>query len=113
LDDAGRAGLALARSAAHAIRSKSPSSLAIALRQMQIGGNLDIGEALRTEFRIVSRIARCHYFYEGVRAAIIDKDNRPIWNPTGVESVEPAAIEAYFAPLLEGELDFRTQDCCL
>ncbi|MGA7385242.1 MAG: enoyl-CoA hydratase/isomerase family protein [Methylocella sp.] len=112
LDDASHAGSDFARSAAHAIRSKSPSSLAIALRQMQIGAKLDIGEALRTEFRIVSRIARCHDFYEGVRAVIIDKDNRPLWHPAGVESVEPAGIEAYFAPLLEGELDFGAQDCC-
>ena len=112
LDDASHAGLDFARSAAYAIRAKSPSSLAIALRQMQIGAKLDIGEALRTEFRIVSRVARCHDFYEGVRAVIIDKDHRPLWNPAGVESVEPAVIEAYFAPLLEGELDFRAQDCC-
>jgi enoyl-CoA hydratase len=80
---------------------------------MQIGCKLDIGEALRTEFRIVSRIARGHDFYEGVRAVIIDKDNRPLWSPAGVESVEPAGIEAYFAPLLQGELDFRAQDRCL
>ena len=112
LDDASHAGLDFARSAAHAIRSKSPSSLAIALRQMQIGCKVDIGEALRTEFRIVSRIARGHDFYEGVRAVIIDKDHRPLWNPAGVESVEPAGIEAYFAPLPEGELDFRAEDCC-
>jgi enoyl-CoA hydratase len=112
LDDASFAGSDFARSAAQAIRSKSPSSLAIALRQMQIGAKLDIGEALRTEFRIVSRIARCHDFYEGVRAVIIDKDNRPLWNPAGMESVEPAGIEAYFAPLLEDELDFRAQGCC-
>ncbi|MGH6841163.1 MAG: enoyl-CoA hydratase/isomerase family protein, partial [Methylocella sp.] len=110
LDDAGSE---FARSAAHAIRAKSPSSLAIALRQMQIGHELDIGEALRTEFRIVSRIARRHDFYEGVRALIIDKDNRPLWKPAGVEFLEPAGIDAYFAPLLEGELDFRAQDCCL
>jgi enoyl-CoA hydratase len=112
LDDADRAGSDFACSAAHAIRAKSPSSLAIALRQMQIGAKLDIDEALRTEFRIVSRIARGHDFYEGVRSVIIDKDNRPLWNPTGMESVELTGIEAYFAPLLEGELDFRAQDCC-
>jgi enoyl-CoA hydratase len=112
LDDASRAGSDFARSAIQTIRSKSPSSLAITLRQMQIGAKLDIEEALRTEFRIVSRIARGHDFYEGVRAVIIDKDHRPLWNPAGIESVEPAGIEAYFAPLLEGELDFRAQDCC-
>jgi enoyl-CoA hydratase len=47
-----------------------------------------------------------------VRAVIIDKDNRPLWNPAGIEGVEPAGIEAYFAPLPEGELDFRAQGCC-
>jgi enoyl-CoA hydratase len=109
LDEAGQAGSDFARSAAQAIRSKSPSSLAIALRQMQIGGKLDIDEALRTEFRVVSRIARGHDFYEGVRAVIIDKDNHPRWNPTTIESVESGTIESYFAPLLEGELDFGVQ----
>ena len=109
LEEAGQAGSDFARSAAQAIRSKSPSSLAIALRQMQIGGKLDIDEALRTEFRIVARIARGHDFYEGVRAVIIDKDNCPRWNPTTIESVESDMIDSYFAPLLEGELDFGAQ----
>jgi enoyl-CoA hydratase len=76
---------------------------------MQIGSKLDIDEALRTEFRIVSRIASGHDFYEGVRAVIIDKDNRPRWKPAAIESVESAAIESYFAPLLEDELDFGVQ----
>jgi len=44
-----------------------------------------------------------------VRAVIIDKDNRPRWKPAAIESVESAAIESYFAPLLEGELDFGVQ----
>ena len=55
---------------------------------------------MRTEFRIVSRIARGHDFYEGVRAAIIDKDNRPRWAP----APSPAEVDAYFAPLDENEL---------
>jgi enoyl-CoA hydratase len=109
LDDAGQDGSDFARSAAHAIRSKSPTSLAIALRQMQIGAKLDIGEALRTEFRIVSRIVKGHDFYEGVRAVIIDKDNRPRWNPAAIESVASSCIDSYFAPLGEDELDFTPQ----
>jgi enoyl-CoA hydratase/carnithine racemase len=109
LDEAGETGSEFARSAAHAIRSKSPSSLAITLRQMQIGAKLDIDEALRTEFRIVSRIARGHDFYEGVRAVIIDKDNRPRWTPAAIESIDEANIDSYFAPLLQRELDFSPQ----
>jgi enoyl-CoA hydratase len=106
LDDEGNAGSEFALTAARAIRTKSPTSLAITLRQMQIGTELNIEEALRTEFRIASRIARGHDYYEGVRAVIIDKDNRPCWDPAAIERIEPAEIEAYFAPLPEGELEF-------
>ncbi len=109
LDDEGRAGSDFARSAAHAMRSKSPTSLAIALRQMQIGTKLGIEEALQTEFRIVSRIVKGQDFYEGVRAVIIDKDNRPRWNPPAIESINASSIDSYFAPLGGHELDFTPQ----
>ena len=36
------------------------------------------------DYRIVSRICRGHDFYEGVRAVIVDKDNRPRWAPAAV-----------------------------
>jgi enoyl-CoA hydratase len=111
LDEAAHASSEFARSVADAIRAKSPTSLAIALRQMQIGATMDIGQALQTEFRIVSRIARGNDYYEGVRAVIIDKDNRPRWSPAAIESVHLADIETYFAPLAAGELDFGTQPC--
>ena len=59
------------------------------------------------EFRIVSRICRGHDFYEGVRALIVDKDNRPRWRPAAAEAVSKADIDAHFAPLGEGELAFE------
>lgn len=106
IDDAGYGGSEFALATYATIRSKSPTSLAIALRQMQLGAKLDIEEALRTEFRIVARIAKGHDFYEGVRATIIDKDNRPRWSPAEVEMIKPGDIDPYFAPPLEGELEF-------
>ena len=82
--------------------TKSPTSQAIALRQMALGPTVDFDEALRIEYRIVSRVCRGHDFYEGVRAVIVDKDNRPVW------SAPPSAAEldAYFAPLGADELTF-------
>jgi len=106
IDDAGYGGSEFALATYDSIRAKSPTSLAIALQQMQIGAKLDIDEAMRTEFRIVSRIAKGHDFYEGVRATIIDKDRRPKWSPSEIEALKAADIEAYFAPLREGELEF-------
>ncbi len=106
IDDAGYGGSEFALATYDTIRQGSPTSLAIALRQMQIGETIDIDEALRTEFRIAARIAAGHDFSEGVRAAVIDKDRNPTWRPAAVEDVVPAEIEAFFAPLAAGELEF-------
>ena len=65
---------------------KSPTSQAIALRQMALGPTVDFDQALRMEYRIV----------------IVDKDNRPQWSPPPSQ----AEVDAYFAPLGAGELLF-------
>ena len=102
LVEAERNGLALGKRARDAMPGKSPTSQAIALRQMTIGASIDFDEALRVEYRIVSRVCRGHDFYEGVRALIVDKDNRPQWSAPP----SPAELAAYFAPLGDDELQF-------
>ena len=96
-------GSALAQQALAALAQKSPTSQAIALRQMEIGAALSFEAAMAVEYRIVSRICRGHDFYEGVRAVIIDKDNAPHWRPAPGEKLDAAAVDAYFAPLPEAE----------
>jgi enoyl-CoA hydratase len=95
------AGSAFAREQATLIRSKCPLSLKIAHEQMQRGGSLDMHEAMRTEFRIVSRVARGYNFYEGVRATVLDKDNTPRWRPASLAEVSAMDVAGYFAPLAE------------
>ncbi|MCC0016289.1 MAG: enoyl-CoA hydratase/isomerase family protein [Rhodobiaceae bacterium] len=87
------------------IAAKSPTSLKITLRQLREGAKLDFRECMRLEYRIVNRVLENAEFFEGVRAIIIDKDNTPHWNPARLEDVDAAAIEAYFAPLGDKELD--------
>ncbi len=105
LEQAERRGRAVAGPARAAMLDKSPTSQAIALRQMALGATLDFDQALRMDYRIVSRICRGHDFYEGVRAVIVDKDNRPEWSPPP----SPAEIDADFAPLGDGERKFPAQ----
>ncbi len=93
---------AFAEPARAAMLGKSPTSQALAVRQMALGPTVDFHEALRIEYRIVSRVCRGHDFYEGVRAVIVDKDNRPVWSPLPSD----AELDAYFAPLGPDELRF-------
>lgn len=95
---------AFAGATAATIRTKSPLSLKIALAQMRAGKNWDFDACMRAEFRIVSRIVYGRDFYEGVRAAIIDKDNAPQWRPQRLEEVSAADVEGHFAPLGADEL---------
>ncbi len=85
------------------IRSKAPLSLKIALSQMQRGRSYSFERCMQAEFRVVSHVAYGHDFYEGIRAVIIDKDNRPQWRPASLGEVTAASVERHFAPL-ESEL---------
>jgi len=96
---AGGADAAFACAGAALMRTKSPTSLKIALAQMQRGRALDFAECMRTEFRIVYRVVRGHDFYEGIRAVIIDKDQAPGWEPPALTAVSAAEVERHFAPL--------------
>jgi enoyl-CoA hydratase len=44
-------------------------------------------------------------FYEGIRAAIVEKGTTPVWKPATLEEVADADVDAYFAPLEAGDLD--------
>jgi enoyl-CoA hydratase len=81
------------------IRTKAPLSLKIALAQMRRGRNWSFDECMRAEFRVVSRVAYGHDFYEGIRAVIIDKDNRPRWHPSTLADATAENVERHFAPL--------------
>ena len=90
--------------AAASMRRNAPLSMAVALRQMEAGAALNFAQAMRLEYRIVSRVCRAGDFYEGVRARIIDKDQAPQWRPATIAALDPAQAAAYFAPLPEGDL---------
>jgi enoyl-CoA hydratase len=87
------------------IRTKSPTSLKVALQQVRRGAGWSFGDCMKAEFRIVSRIVHGHDFYEGVRATIIDKDNTPRWQPGDLAAVSEANVEHHFAPLGAEELE--------
>ncbi|HZZ67434.1 MAG TPA: enoyl-CoA hydratase/isomerase family protein, partial [Phenylobacterium sp.] len=82
------------------LRTKSPLSSKVALRQMQLGAQAaSFEDVMAMEYRIAHRLAVAHDFLEGVRAVIVDKDNSPKWDPPTLETVEEALLDGIFAPL--------------
>jgi enoyl-CoA hydratase/carnithine racemase len=104
LDGEGGADGAWATQTATTIRTKSPTSLKLALAQVRRGAHWSFEDCMVHEFRIVSRIVHGHDFYEGVRAVIVDKDNAPRWRPATLGEVTEAEVERHFAPLGADEL---------
>ena len=87
--------------------AKSPTSLKITLRQLSLGKGYDIEAALALEYRLTQHFMAGHDFYEGVRAALIDKDQKPHWRPATLAEVTDSIVDSYFAPLGAGELRFE------
>ena len=79
--------------------SKSPTSLKVTLRALQVGRQLDFDACMQQEFRLATRFLLGHDFLEGIRAVIIDKDQTPHWQPANVEEVKNNMVEDYFSPL--------------
>ena len=83
-----------------ALRTKSPQTLKVAFRQLQLGAAAEtFAENMATEYCIGARVVHRHDFLEGVRAVIVDKDNAPKWNPAALEAVSDDLLDSIFAAL--------------
>jgi len=82
------------------LKTKSPQALKVTFRQMREGAAMpSFEDEMRSEYRLASRVAARHDFQEGVRAVVIDKDNKPVWSPATLEAVTDALLDDLFAPL--------------
>lgn len=77
----------------------SPTSLKLTFEQLRRGKSMTLPECLKMEFRLVSRVLERQEFFEGVRALLVEKDNKPQWNPAKLEQVNDKDIQAFFEQL--------------
>jgi enoyl-CoA hydratase len=89
--------------------ARSPTSLKITHRHVQLARNLDLRATLIQDFRIACRCLEGEDLYEGVRAVLIDRDQMPRWRPGRLQDVSEAMVEAYFAPLGAKELELPSR----
>jgi enoyl-CoA hydratase len=83
-----------------------PLSLELTFRAIREARTKTLRECLVTDFRIAQRLMRQNDYFEGVRARIIDKDNRPQWTHKSVQEVSAEEVDEHFAPLGAAELRF-------
>jgi len=93
-----------AREQLKVLSTKSPQTMKVAFRQLQLGaGAKDFAENMAMEYRIGARVVQRHDFLEGVRAVIVEKDNAPKWSEARPHDVSEATLDAIFAPLPSDE----------
>lgn len=48
--------------------------------------------------QIITKMSGQHDFREGVRAAVVDKDKHPAWEPSSVADVDEQQVDALAVP---------------
>jgi enoyl-CoA hydratase len=88
-----------------AMLAKSPTSMKIAVRQLRLGAGMDFADELRMEYRLSQACMAGSDFYEGIRALLVDKDNKPNWKPASLAEVGEDILKRHFdAVPAEGDL---------
>jgi enoyl-CoA hydratase len=100
LDTAAEAGDDWATTEAATIRRKSPMACKVSLKLLvESPYQLHFVDEMRMEYGIMVRLIHHPDFKEGVRAVLIDKDNKPNWQPARPEVIGDSEVEAFFEPL--------------
>ena len=90
------------------IRQNSPLSVAVAVSLVRMQrSSSSMREALELEFRFTSRAAEHGDFLEGIRAKIIDKDEKPNWRHRAAEDVPKEDVARMLAPA-DASLNWET-----
>ena len=79
------------------LRQKSPTSMKVTLRLLRLARHdARLEDSLQREFAAAHTVLESDEFYEGVRAAVVDKDRNPKWRPATLAEVSPPMVDAYF-----------------
>jgi len=87
------------------LRRMSPTSLKVTLLLLRQAKGKSLGACLQAEFRAVQRfVSPPSDFFEGIRAALVDKDRQPQWEPATLAAVNSKMLAEYLEPLGNREL---------
>ncbi|MDP5292190.1 enoyl-CoA hydratase/isomerase family protein [Oceanimonas sp. CHS3-5] len=74
----------------------SPLAMAVIHRQLAASRHLSLAQVFQSELALSVQLCRFREFAEGVRARLIDKDNRPDWTFSSLEEVDTPLLNTLF-----------------
>lgn len=78
------------------IQRHSPISCAVVVEQIKRGRTMNLRDVFNMEYGISQAFMELGEFYEGVRALLIDKDNKPSWKHKSIVDVTDKDIDFFF-----------------
>ncbi|HVN70903.1 MAG TPA: enoyl-CoA hydratase/isomerase family protein, partial [Desulfomonilia bacterium] len=77
------------------LSERSPSAVVVTMKCLRRDEGRDLAEVYKSDLKVARYLMAQHDFREGVRARLIDKDDRPQWDP---DSFEKAVFMGPFMP---------------
>lgn len=78
------------------LNKMSPTSLMVVVEQLKRGSTMQYKEVFEMEYALSQAFMQGHDFFEGVRAALVDKDKMPKWNPPTIAQLSPQQIRTQY-----------------
>lgn len=86
----------------------SPSSMKVSFELQRVGAKAkDIKEIFQIEYLASQRCMETNDFKSGVTALLIDKTNKPVWEPSTLEGVTPEIVASHFRKTTEATVDWH------
>ena len=65
---------------------------------------MSLKDELIMEYSMVQKCLEIGDFFEGVRAMLVEKDRKPVWNPSNINDVDEIRINNFFESLGDRDL---------
>lgn len=88
-----------------ALKYASPLSQKVVFEQIKRGAKSSLQGCFTQEFRLSQHFINGKDFYEGVRASLVEKDQKPKWEYQTLAEVPDALVQSYFEKLAPEQED--------
>lgn len=80
------------------LESRSPTSMKVTLSHLRKAKAEDFDTIIARDFTLAQHFMKGLDFYEGVRAALVDKDKNPRWTPARLPDISDKDVARHFLP---------------